>query len=223
MGYSMPSSGGGPSTLVRSTITATVDVAGRTLRACASVDPAAVVTALAALPALAEGVAQLVQRLAVVAERVEGVLDGVENTQLRVDRVVDDISATAGGVIGKIDSITGTAAGAISRVDEISRNAGGAIDRVDEVTSSAGEVIGRVDGVVISVHRTVDQANETIRASDVSVRRLTEVTETVTRMQPLLDNLTDLDPALGKDLVGMLRSLPGLMERVDARVVPAVS
>src|ERR1700712_2686203 len=81
-----------PVALMRTTLGVGVDVAGRTLRACASVDPAAVVTALAALPALAEGVAQLVQRLAVVAERVDGVLDGVEHTQGRDDGLAGDPS-----------------------------------------------------------------------------------------------------------------------------------
>src|ERR1700710_2106443 len=80
-----------PMTLVRSTVGITVDMAGRTLRACATVDPAAVVTALAAVPALAEGVAQLLQRISVTAERVDDVLDGVEHTQSRVDRLLDEL------------------------------------------------------------------------------------------------------------------------------------
>jgi hypothetical protein len=69
----------------------------------------------------------------------------------------------------------------------------------------------------------VDQANETIRAAEPSVRQLAEITETVTRLRPLLENLAEVDPELSKELVSMLRSLPGLMNRVDQRVVPAVS
>src|SRR3954452_22996401 len=100
-----------PVALVRTTVIAGVDVAGRTLRACASVDPAAVVTALAALPALAEGVAQLVQRLAIVAERVEGVLDGVENTQARVDDLVSDLAPLP----QRVDSISTAADAAVAK------------------------------------------------------------------------------------------------------------
>src|SRR3954468_24540469 len=88
--------------LVRPTLSATVGVASRTARAVASVDPAAVVATIAALPSLADGVVQVVQRLAVVAERVDGLLDDFERTSGRIDEVVERVDA----VPDRIDGIT---------------------------------------------------------------------------------------------------------------------
>jgi ABC-type transporter Mla subunit MlaD len=201
-----------PVALVRTTFGATMDVAARTVRACARVDPAAVVTALAALPAITEGIAQLVRRLALLAERVDGVLDGVEATQTRVDRVVDGIEPLS----ARIDAIADSAEGTVEKVD----------GTVESVRAQIGQVDGLLDGageVVAGGRRTVAQGEETIGAADPSVRQLAEITETVSRLQPLLASLSELDPAVGKDLAAMLRNLPGLVERVDDRVIPAVS
>ncbi|HSP38109.1 MAG TPA: hypothetical protein VLR26_10180 [Frankiaceae bacterium] len=191
--------------LVRTTVGATVGVAGRTLRACATLDPAALVAAVAAVPAIAEGVAQLVQRVAMIVERVNGVLDGVEATKARVDRVVDGIEPLS------------------ARIDGIAIAAEGTVVRIDGVVDSTGRVLDGANELVVGGRRTVAQAEETIRAADPSVRQLAEITETVSRLQPLLASLTELDPAVGKDLAAMLQNLPGLMDRVDDRVIPAVS
>jgi methyl-accepting chemotaxis protein len=243
-----------PVSLVRTTLGVTADVAGRTLRACAAVDPAAVITAVAALPAIAEGIAQLVQRLAVTAERVDGVIDGVESTQRHVDGLLDDLEglpakvdgiATAadrsiGRVDGVVDSVSkqiGEVEGIVRRVDGVVESTGSVLSRAGTTIDSAGRVIDGADGLVAKGsgviddvggvigggQRTIEQANATIRAADPSVRQLAEITDTVSRLRPLLENLQEVDPALSKELVSVLRTLPGLVGRVDERVFPALS
>jgi ABC-type transporter Mla subunit MlaD len=66
-------------------------------------------------------------------------------------------------------------------------------------------------------------ADDTVRMAQPSVRQLAEITETVARLQPLLEQLTDTDPAASSELIAMLRNLPKIVERIDDRVVPAVS
>jgi hypothetical protein len=77
--------------------------------------------------------------------------------------------------------------------------------------------------VIVAGRRAAQSADETIRAAQPSVVQLAEITEVVSRLQPLLANLTELDPAFGRELADMLKTLPGLLERVDERALPAVS
>ncbi len=114
-----------------------------------------------------------------------------------------------------MDAVVERASGSIGEVE-------GLAVRIDDVVTSTGKVIEDAQGVVQSGSRTTSAAEETIRAAEPSVRQLAEITETISRLQPLLGKLAEIDPAASDELVGMLRSLPGLVERIDERVVPAV-
>src|SRR3954462_5037377 len=104
--------------LLRTTVGATIGFTARTLRACAAVDPAGVVAAVAALPTLADGALQVVQRLAVLAERVETLLDGFEATSARIDRVVGEVGGVVGSAssaIGRVESTVDQTQGVLGR------------------------------------------------------------------------------------------------------------
>src|SRR4051794_17576581 len=118
MSYSMPArvtSPELPATLVRSSRSLMV----RTARACAAIDPAAVLTAVAALPALSEGVATLVQRMALVADRVDEILDGVEGTQRNVDVLVGTVTASSAQALADIELLLRRVNETVGRTDVV--------------------------------------------------------------------------------------------------------
>jgi ABC-type transporter Mla subunit MlaD len=253
---------------LRSTVGATADIAGRTLRACAAIDPAALVTTIAAVPSLAEGVVGLVARLTLVTQRVEALLDGVERTHERVDSVVeradavlgqvDGVARLADGAVGRVEEVVGRVDGVVDRADQVMGRvdevtagvdgvvgrADGVLGRVGEVTTTAGSAVADVQGVVADASSVVGSAttaisevrgavrdgnaaiaaaNETVQAAQPSVRQLAEITEALHRLEPLLDGLKDVDPAVGRDAATVVRALPPLLQRVDERVLPAVA
>jgi ABC-type transporter Mla subunit MlaD len=206
-------------TLVRSTLAATLDATVRTVRACTSIDPAAVVTAVGTLPALAAAVATVVERMAAVADRVDGILEGVEDSQRRVDAVLGSVAAS----VEQVESVVGRVGTVVVSAGTVVDSVGTVVDSAGTVIDSAGTVVGDANGLVQRGDAATVAVNEVLRAAEPSVRELAEITETLSRLQPLVADLADLDPTTGKDLAAMLRTLPGLMSRVDERVVPAVS